>query len=335
MSEFFEYKFYSRDKANFDKCLTGKPFEFNENDSKDRCRALNELKQLIGESIDFALKDKSCGDDDEFLLRFLFARKFNIDDAFQLLINYLDFKQRNSDILSKISALDEKIQLALRDGFPTIIPQRDRKGRKILVFFASNWNPVSYSLQVVFRALLLSLEKLLEDLQNQANGLVIIVDWTNFTYKQTGNLQLKLLKLMIEGLQVSNCSCMQSILTSFTNSCIYFQDCFPAVVKEVHFVGQPWYVEATLAFIRLFLREETRERLILHGANLSTLHDFIAKDVLPTELGGETKSVNPLDWVHSLMESSQSPKSHQTYRFTQSTIYSQPPKDYLRPCSSK
>lgn len=215
MSEFFEYKFFNRDKRNCDKCLSGKQFEFNENDSKDRYRALNELKQLIGESIDFALKDKSCTDDDEFLVRFLFARKFIVADAFKLLINYLEYKQRNMNILSKITSLDEDIQLALRDGFPTIIPQRDRKGRKILILFASNWNPMAYSLITVYRALLLSLEKLLDDMQNQANGFVIIVDWTNFTYKQTSNLQLKVLKLMIEGLQVSSAN-IQFIACNFT-----------------------------------------------------------------------------------------------------------------------
>lgn len=94
-------------------------------------------------------------------------------------------------------------------------------------------------------------------------------------------------------------------------------------------------MEATLAFIRPFLHEKTRDRLILHGANLSMLHDYIARDVLPTELGGETKSVNPLDWVHTLLDASQNPKSFQSYRYTQTTIYSQPPKDYFRPCSSK
>lgn len=203
MSEYFEYKFYTRDKVHCDKFLFNKSLEFNVNDPKDRNHALNELKQLIGESIDFALKDKSCADDDEFLQRFLFARNFVITDAFKLLVNYHNFKQRNANILSKISALDEGIQLALRDGFPTIIPQRDRKGRKILILFASNWNPIAYSLITVFRALLLSLEKLLEDMQNQANGFTLIVDWTNFTYKQTGSLQLKVIKLMIEGLQVS------------------------------------------------------------------------------------------------------------------------------------
>lgn len=206
MSEFFEYKCYAtRDKTNCDTFLyNNKRFEFDVNDPKDRNRALNQLKQSIGESINFALKDKSCTDDNEFLLRFLFARDFIVEDAFKLLVNYHSFKQRNANILSKISALDENIQLALRDGFPTIIPQRDRQGRKIVVLFASNWNPAAYSVMTIFRALLLSLEKLLEDIQNQANGFVLIVDWTNFSYKQTSNLQLKVIKLMIEGLQVSS-----------------------------------------------------------------------------------------------------------------------------------
>lgn len=115
------------------------------------------------------------------------------------------------------------------------------------------------------------------------------------------------------------------------DSYFLFQDCFPAKFKEVHFVGQPWYVEATLTVIRPFLQEETRENLFMHGANLSTLHDSISKDVLPTEMGGETKSINPLDWVHTLLESSQNPSECQRYRFTQSTNYTQTPK----PCSSK
>lgn len=204
MSEYFEYgKIYGRERSLPEQILFGnrKP-EYNVNDAKDRMRAVNELQQLIGESIDLALKDKSCVDDAEFLLRFLFAREFCVADAFKLLINYHAFKQQNLATLSKITALDEFIQLALRDGFPTIIPQRDRRGRKILVLYASNWNPQAYTLLTIFRALLLSLEKLLEDVQNQANGFVIIVDWTNFTFKQTGHLQLKTIKLMVDGLQV-------------------------------------------------------------------------------------------------------------------------------------
>lgn len=97
-------------------------------------------------------------------------------------------------------------------------------------------------------------------------------------------------------------------------------------------MGQPWYVETTLTLIRPFLQEETRECLQLHGGNLSTLHDAISKDVLPTELGGETKSINPLDWVHTLLESSQNQGCElQRYRFTQTTNYTQT----AIPCTSK
>lgn len=203
MSEFYEYKFYTRDRDNnCDRCLSTMKSMYNMNDPLDRNRALLALKDLIGESIDFAMKDKSCTEDDEFLLRFLFNKKFDIDEAFKLVIRYHDYKQRNFELLNKISALDEHIHAALRDGFPTVLPQRDRRGRKVLIFLAYNWNPLAYSLETVYRALLLSLEKLLEDVQNQANGFVLIVDWTNFTYKQTSYLNPKVLKTIIEGLQV-------------------------------------------------------------------------------------------------------------------------------------
>lgn len=173
------------------------------NEPTEMSQALHELKELIGASMDYALKDKSCCQDDEFLTRFLFARKFDVAEAFKLIINYHAFRQKNGILLQRLSALDESIQLSLRDGYPGVLKERDRRGRKVLVFFTANWDPSLYSLITVFRSMLLSLEKLLEDKQNQANGFVAIVDWTNFTLRQSSHLNPKVLKLMIEGLQVS------------------------------------------------------------------------------------------------------------------------------------
>lgn len=102
--------------------------------------------------------------------------------------------------------------------------------------------------------------------------------------------------------------------------------------KAIHFIGQPWYVEAALAVIKPFLKEKTRARIKLHGGNLSTLHDCIARDILPAELGGEGPSFNPLDWVHQLLESSQVVTCDEvkSYHFTQTTVYSQPPPEYSK-----
>lgn len=88
-----------------------------------------------------------------------------------------------------------------------------------------------------------------------------------------------------------------------------------------------------MAVIKPFLKEKTRSRIKLHGGNLSTLHDCIAKDILPAELGGEGPSFNALDWVHQLLESSQVvtyEKAAKSYHFTQATVYSQPPPEYSK-----
>lgn len=83
-------------------------------------------------------------------------------------------------------------------------------------------------------------------------------------------------------------------------------------------------MEAALAVIRPFLKEKTRARIKLHGGNLSTLHECIARDILPTELGGEGKTFNPLNFYHQLLESSQvtTDQPQPTYCITQSAIYS-------------
>lgn len=54
----------------------------------------------------------------------------------------------------------------------------------------------------ILRAILLSLEVLIEDQELQINGFILIIDWSNFSFKQASKLTPSILKLAIEGLQV-------------------------------------------------------------------------------------------------------------------------------------
>ncbi|XP_021932783.1 clavesin-2-like isoform X3 [Zootermopsis nevadensis] len=218
--------------------------------------------------------------DDNFILRFLNARKNNVRESFELMANYYSYRQRNRQLFENFVPQDIGIQQALHDGFPGVLPERDRKGRCVLVIFTANWDHCAYSLEVIYRALLLTLERLIEKPRNQVNGFVVVVDWSEFSFRQSSSLNPRVLKLMIEGLQ----------------------DCFPARFKGIHFISQPWYVEAALTVIRPFLKEKTKDKIFLHGNNLSTLHDYIAKDILPAELGGEAPSYNPLLWANEMLE---------------------------------
>ena len=99
----------------------------------------------------------------------------------------------------------------------------------------------------------------------------------------------------------------------------------PIKFKGIHFVGQPWYVELAFATIKPLFTEKIKRRFYIHGTNLNTLHNIVSKDILPPELGGEASSVNPLDWFHFLVASSQYSELSQDYRIIKILKYTKSP----------
>ncbi|XP_018327960.1 clavesin-1 [Agrilus planipennis] len=273
MAEFLEYdwrtNFITKDLITIPK---------SQKNPEDKHISIQALRGLIYQSTDSEFKN-NVQQDDTTLLKFLYARKFDIDEAYQLIQNYYWYRKRNSQIFKDFSIDAPDIRKALENGLPGVLPTKDRKGRCVLILTGVNWD-CSYSLLSVYRSLLFTLEHLINDVHNQAIGFVVIVDWTEFSFRQSTNLKPSVLKLMIEGLQ----------------------DCFPAKFKGVHFLGQPWYVEAALTFIKPFLKDKSKDRIFVHGNNLSTLHDHVHRDILPAEFGGEQPSYNPETWLKKVLE---------------------------------
>lgn len=77
----------------------------------------------------------------------------------------------------------------------------------------------------ILRAILLSLEVLIEDPELQINGFILIIDWSDFSFKQASKLTPSILKLAIEGLQVGHSGLFleQSKAKCRINSdCVYY-----------------------------------------------------------------------------------------------------------------
>ncbi|KAF1673578.1 Clavesin-2, partial [Pygoscelis papua] len=187
---------------------------------------------------------------------------------------------QNLDMFKSFKATDPGIKQALKDGFPGGLANLDHYGRKILVLFAANWDQSRYTLVDILRAILLSLEAMIEDPELQVNGFVLIIDWSNFTFKQASKLTPSMLRLAIEGLQ----------------------DSFPARFGGIHFVNQPWYIHALYTVIRPFLKEKTRKRIFLHGNNLNSLHQLIHPEILPSEFGGMLPPYDMGTWARTLLD---------------------------------
>ncbi|XP_058474255.1 clavesin-1-like isoform X2 [Solea solea] len=204
--------------------------------------------------------------DDDFILRFLRARKFDQMETFRLLAQYFQFRQQNLDMFQSFKVDDPGIKRALMDGFPGVLESPDQHGRKILLLFASNWDQSRNSFTDILRAILLSLEVLIENPELQINGFILIIDWSNFSFKQASKLTPNILRLAIEGLQ----------------------DSFPARFGGIHFVNQPWYIHAMFTIIKPFLKDKTRKRLIL-------------PDCLPSEFGGTLPPYDMGMWARTLL----------------------------------
>ncbi|XP_043921412.1 clavesin-1 [Protopterus annectens] len=229
--------------------------------------------------------------DDEFILRFLRARKFNKADTFKLLAQYFQYRQQNLEMFKNFKADDPGIKRALMDGFPGVLQNLDHCGRKILLLFAANWDQSRNSFIDILRAILLSLEVLIEDYELQINGFILIIDWSNFSFKQASKLTPSFLKLAIEGLQ----------------------DSFPARFGGVHFVNQPWYIHALYTMIKPFLKDKTRKRIFLHGNNLNSLHQLIHPECLPSEFGGTLPPYDMGTWARTLLGPNYTDESENMY----------------------
>ncbi|XP_044737901.1 clavesin-2-like [Chrysoperla carnea] len=274
MAEYNWYDFNNTKRSLKELAIQKNSDEYDKDSPKQRACAIEVLRHKIQESQVLRGEIKT---DDKNLIRFLYARKFNMPETLNLIENYYDYKQKHPEIFQVTNGT----KLAIKDGFPSILKDRDRRGRCVLVLNSSNWDTNIYSLIDIFRALIISLEKLTLDSHNQICGFVIIIDWSEFTLKQSANLNPRLLKIIVEGLQ----------------------DCYPAKFKGIHFIGQPWYVATALTVMKPFLKEKARNRIHLHGNNLATLHEHVTIDILPTELGGEGPPLDTARWADQIFHS--------------------------------
>ncbi|XP_032691515.1 alpha-tocopherol transfer protein-like isoform X1 [Odontomachus brunneus] len=81
------------------------------------------------------------------------------------------------------------------------------------------------------------------------------------------------------------------------------QEAYPAKLKQVHVVNVSPFVDTILNFVKPFLKEKVRERIFMHS-NINTLYEYVPKDILPTEYGGDAGPIQVIHekWLKKLEE---------------------------------
>ncbi|XP_075214506.1 alpha-tocopherol transfer protein-like isoform X2 [Lycorma delicatula] len=199
--------------------------------------------------------------DDDFLMKFLRAKEYNVESAFNQIKNYQSFLSRH---YTWREVQMDMITKALGSGTVNVLEQRDIKNRRILWFRAANWQPLDVSPDQLLQIGILCAELGVLEPSTQRSGLALIFDLKDF------------------GL-----SHLRYITPSFARRMVFIMaECLPLKITAVHIVNEPSPFSLLFSIYKKFLNEKISERIFFHGQSLSSLHEHIEPEILPVELGG-------------------------------------------------
>lgn len=241
-----------------------------------RSRDIQALRDMLEKKPELQIRK-----DDAFLLRFLRAKKFDYDRAFNLIVRHYEMRadEKNKQLFTNLRP--SAIKHVLDAGVTGVLPHRDKLGRKVILFRPGKWDPSLYPLDDVFRTNFLTLSKLIQDEATQVSGVVMMMDLGDIGWAQARNISPFYAKRVMSLLQ----------------------DCFPMRFKGMHYLNEPVIFDAIFAVVRPFMKEKLLQRLHFHGKNYAELREFIDVEHLPQDYGGNGPPYSNQDWAKILLDS--------------------------------
>lgn len=216
--------------------------------------------------------------DDAYLLRFLRAKKFDYERAFNLIMTHFKMKVENPELFQGLRP--SAIKHVLEAGITGVLPGRDKQGRRVMMFLPGKWDPEKIPLNDIFRTNFATMSRLIEDEETQVNGIILMMDLNGFGWSQGKNISPFYAKRVM-GL---------------------IQDAFPARFKGVHYLNAPSIFEYVFSIVKQFMKEKTISRLHFHGNRYEELKEFIDEENLPEDYGGKGPKYSNKDWMEELLK---------------------------------
>ncbi|KAG5886525.1 hypothetical protein JTB14_024177 [Gonioctena quinquepunctata] len=237
--------------------------------------AIITLRDLLKEEKDLKLPL----DNDIWLVRFLRPCKFYPESALESIKRYYAFKVKHSDMYDGLMPSTERN--IFQQDILTVQPNRDQFGRRMLIVELGNkWKCSEVSLDEVFKGCVLFLEAAMLEPETQVCGAVVFLDMDGLSLSQTTKFTPSFAKKLLD----------------------WLQDCVPLRIKNIHIVNQPYVFKMVFALFKPFLREKLRNRLIFHGTDRKSLHQYVSPKCLPENYGGtlDLPRIDGKQWLELL-----------------------------------
>ncbi|KAJ8020362.1 Alpha-tocopherol transfer protein-like [Holothuria leucospilota] len=216
--------------------------------------------------------------DENFLIRFLRAKKFEVDRAFKALKKYYELHLKLPEFFNDYHP--QGIKHVLDDGYPYVLTDTDKEGRKVVAMRAGHWDPAKYPMLDICKALFMVLDYLVEEEETQITGVVLIFDVGGVSMYQASQLTPSAAKKV----------------TSI------FQNCIPVRISGIHFVNEPVVFDGAFTIMKPFMNDKMRNRVKMHGTNYASLHKHVSPKILPREWGGTMGTYDNTQWKKEFLE---------------------------------
>ncbi|GFR17386.1 alpha-tocopherol transfer protein [Trichonephila clavata] len=246
--------------------------ELNET-NETRAAALDKIRKYIKKE-----RNLKCPMEDEYLLQFLRARKFDAKRAFSLLQNKYQVKKSYPELYDSIN-LDD-LRKVYSSGAGYCYPFRDPDGCVVMVLSLDKWNPGESNICHALTALTGLLLNVVDTPATQISGVRILVDVRGFSFRQMWSLTPRYILLLSRALR----------------------NCLPVRFKGIHIYNESNIFQNIWLLLKIVLTDKIKNRVHFHGDNQKQLQKFIPKDILSAEYGGEKPDFNAGEWCCNEME---------------------------------
>ncbi|KAF4526188.1 hypothetical protein B566_EDAN001872 [Ephemera danica] len=208
------------------------------------------LKKLIREEPGLIWNDS-----DDFLIVFLRPCHWHAESAFEM-VEGLEVQSEEQYLKSNVI---------------NVIPERDQKGRRMLIVnVGGSWDPSKVNTDQLFRLLYMVHQAATLEPATQVNGVVVIMDFKGMGMKQ-----------------------VRAFTPGFSMRLLTFiQHAMPVRLKAVHIVKQPYVFNLVFQLFKPFIQEKLKSRMFFHGNNMKVLHEHISPECLPEDYGGKLPKIN-------------------------------------------
>ncbi|KAK2580016.1 hypothetical protein KPH14_012305 [Odynerus spinipes] len=214
--------------------------------------------------------------DDDFLIRFLRARDFNVYRAHRLIVNYYNFKEEHPEIHQDVCPTD--MSYIGEDDVVTVPAYRTQCGRRMMIYRMGNWDPRKYPVEEIFKATVIVLELGILEPRAQILGGIVIFDLKGISMSHVWAVTPQIANMV-----------MALMVTSF-----------PIKTHAIHILHQSWVFDAIYAVFKPLLNSHMKGRIFFHGDNMESLHKHIPPNYLPKMYDGTRDELAYYKWIESL-----------------------------------